>query len=164
MGLVSGFQNVALGGYIRYALQGRAEKIDDLLGHDPTIKGLSVEDTLNKVMNLCIETPQQDYIFPAERLARFMVREIQDSVEAGEPLEDRQFIYDKAFNLARWITDDEIPEKETFYDRLLNYAHAAPVMTQGDIDIIEQEVKEESPTTWQAYCAEKNRVDAAYGR
>jgi len=164
MGLVSGFQNVALGGYIRYALQGRAEKIDDLLGHDPTIKGLSVEDTLNKVMNLCIETPKQDYFLPADRLARFMVREIQDSVEVGESLEGRQFLYDKAFNLARWITDDEIPEKDEFYDRLLNDAHAAPVITQGDIDIIEQEVKDESPAVWQAYCAEKSRVDAAYSR
>lgn len=162
MGLVSGFQNVALGGHLRYGLMSREEKIDDLLSVDPMLKGFGVEKTLNKTTNLAIATPERDHIFPTEGLARYAVREISNSIEDEQPFEEREILYDKVFNFARWVTDDT-PEQDEFYASMLKYSHAAPIMTQGDIDFIQDTIKEDSPNSWNGFQAEQQRVNKAYG-
>lgn len=163
MNLMTGFKNVALGGYLRYGLMSREERLNDLLALTPTVQGLTPMQTLDKAMNLAIAMPGRPHIFPGERLARFAVREISNSVERAEPLEDRAALYEKIFNFARWVTDDPA-EQGTFYAKLLTYAHGQQIMAQSDIDLIEKTVREEAPAIWSAHVQEQDRIRAAYGR
>ncbi|PCI55290.1 MAG: hypothetical protein COB36_06605 [Alphaproteobacteria bacterium] len=163
MGLVSGFQNVALGGHLRYGLMSREDKIDDLLSVDPMLKGLSIEKTLNKMANLAIATPSRECIFPTEGLARYVIRNVSSSIEEEQPLKEREVLYDKAFNFARWVTDDTV-EQDKFYASMLKFSQAAPIMTQEDFEFIQVTIKEDSPNAWDGFKAEQQRVEKAYGR
>lgn len=163
MNYVDTFRNVASGGYLRYGLMRREEKINDLLSLNPRIKGMTAEEALNKAMNLAIASPGRESLFPAESLARFAVREISDSVERGEPHSERSGLYEQIFNFARWVTEDQAQQAK-FYRSLMTYAHGQLYMAQSDIDLIEKTVREESPAVWNAHLVEQDRIRTAYGR